>query len=143
MTGDELAPGIQRGLEEGIDEVIEQAYRALAFEPGSEPDWALFAEAFAPSAILALRVFPEDPEVLVLSLADYVREQMRNDLKQHGYSETPGARTVEIFGDIALVRQEFTMNFADRTQQAIDLFCLARMGGRWLIASVASDTLAS
>lgn len=124
-----------------IEEVIEQAYQALAFEPGEEPDWDLFREVFEPTAVLALRVFPEDPQILVVDLEGYAREQMRNDLKHQGYSETPGERVVEIVGDIAIVRQEFTMNFATRSQQALDLFCLARTGGRWLIVSVVSDVL--
>lgn len=124
-----------------IEQVIEQAYRALAFEPGQEPDWVHFQQTFTPQAVLALRVFPEDPEVRIMDLVGYAQEQMRNDLSHQGYSETPGERKVEIIGDIAAVRQEFTMNFADRSQRAVDLFCLARTQGDWLIVSVVSDVL--
>jgi len=124
-----------------IEQVIEQAYRALAFEPGQEPDWVNFQQTFATRAVLALRVFPEDPEVRIMDLEGYAHEQMRNDLKHQGYSETPGERKVEIIGDVAAVRQEFTMNFADRSQRAVDLFCLARTQGDWLIVSVVSDVI--
>jgi hypothetical protein len=120
--------------------VLERAYEALDFEPGSEPDWTRFNSAFAPEAILALRVFPEDEEVSVLTLRDYAREQLRNHLGDHGYSETPGARQLEIVGDIAWVRQEFTMNFADREPvEAIDVFTLACRQGQWRVVAVGSD----
>jgi len=49
------------GDDEAIAAVVARAYAALEFEPGAEPDWDLFESAFAPEAILALRVFPEDP----------------------------------------------------------------------------------
>lgn len=128
--------------EEAIAAVVERAYDALGFEPGSEPDWELFDSAFAPEAILALRVFPEDPVISVMGLRAYAESQMRNDLGEQGYSETPGAGSSEIYGDVAVVRQPFTMNFADRSVPAIDVFSLARIDGAWKVVSVVSDTVA-
>jgi hypothetical protein len=127
--------------EEAIAAVVERAYDALEFVPGSEPDWALFDSAFAPEAILALRVFPEDPGVSVLSLRAYSESQMRNDLGEQGYSETPGVGYTEVYGDVAVVRQPFTMNFADRCVQAIDVFSLVRVDGAWKVIAVVSDTV--
>ena len=121
--------------------MIECAYDALEFEPGAEPDWALFDSAFAAQAILALRVFPEDPEISVMGLREYAESQMRNDLGAQGYSETPGAPYTQVNGDVAVVRQPFTMNFADRTVRAIDVFSLARIDGAWKVISVVSDTM--
>ena len=129
--------------EEAIAAVVERAYGALEFEPGSEPEWALFDSAFAPEAILALRVFPEDPVISVMGLRAYAESQMRNDLGEQGYSETPGAGSTEIYGDVAVVRQPFTMNFADRAVAAIDVFSLVRVDRGWKVIAVVSDTVAS
>ena len=126
--------------DEEIAAVVERAYAALEFEPGAEPDWDLFDSAFAPEAILALRVFPEDPEISVMGLRAYAESQMRNDLGEQGYSETPGAGSIEVIGDIAVVRQPFTMNFADRSVDAVDVFSLVRISGVWKVVAVVSDT---
>ena len=129
--------------DEAIAVVVARAYDALEFEPGSEPDWALFDSAFAPEAVLALRVFPEDPGVSVMGLRAYAESQMRNDLGEQGYSETPGVGSTEVIGDVAVVRQPFTMNFADRAVAAIDVFSLVRNAGAWKVVAVVSDTVAS
>lgn len=126
--------------EELLSQVVERAYEALAFEPGSGPDWARFNEVFHPDAVLALRVFPQDPGVSVLGLREYAEAQMQHGLGEEGYSETPGERTTDIVGDVAVVRQRFTMNFAGRPPvQAVDVFSLARVGRDWLIVAVVSD----
>ncbi len=129
--------------EEAIAAVVERAYDALEFEPGCEPDWALFDSAFAPEAILALRVFPEDPQVSVMGLRAYAESQMRNELGEQGYSETPGGGSTEIYGDVAVVRQPFTMNFVDRAVAAIDVFSVVRVDGAWKVVAVVSDTVDS
>jgi len=128
------------GDDEAIAAVVARAYAALEFEPGAEPDWNLFESAFAPEAILALRVFPEDPEISVMGLRAYAESQMRNDLGEQGYSETPEAGSIEVIGDIAVVRQPFTMNFADRSVDAVDVFSLVRILGVWKVVAVVSDT---
>lgn len=130
MTDSELA---------AIGSVVDQAYEALTFAPGEQPEWGRFSQAFIDGAILALRVFPDDLEVSVVGLQEYAVAQMRNDLGSQGYSETPGPRTSEIFGDVAVVRQSFTMNFIDREVPAVDFFSLARTGENWKIVSVVSD----
>jgi hypothetical protein len=90
--------------------------------------------------VLALRVFPDDSSVSVLSWTEYKRAQMADNLGSHGYSETPGERIVTIVGDIAVVQQYFTMNFRHRTPAAaVDVFGLVRQIGVWQIVSVLSD----
>ena len=55
-------------------------------------------------------------------------------------SETPGSRSIEITGDVALVRQEFTVNFTNSSAtEAIDVFSCARVGSAWSIISVLGD----
>ena len=75
-----------------------------------------------------------------MGLRAYAESQMRNDLGEQGYSETPGAGSIEVIGDIAVVRQPFTMNFADRSVDAVDVFSLVRIGGVWKVVAVVSDT---
>jgi len=120
--------------------VVDALYRLLSFEPGDEPDWEGFRSYFEPSALLAMRVFPSDEKVSVMSLEEYMRHQMREGLKGEGYTETTGERDVVVVGDVACVRQEFSMNFATgEPVPAIDLFLLVKRGGQWRIVSVVSD----
>lgn len=133
MPEDELA----------ISTIVSQAYDALAFEPGSEPDWARFDACFHARAVLALRVFPTDPAVSVLDLQEYSHSQMRHDLSEGGYSETPGVQDVRVIGDIAVVHQHFTMNFPAGDVPAVDIFSLVRTTAGWRIVSVISDIDAS
>ena len=75
-----------------------------------------------------------------MSWAEYKRAQMKDDLSDHGYSETPGERTIFIMGDVANVQQRFTMNFRHRSPaEAVDIFGLVRHRGSWRIVSVLSD----
>jgi hypothetical protein len=125
---------------EAVAEVVDRAYELLAFEPGAAPDWDRFDGLFVSGALLALRVFPDDDDISVLALRDYHAAQMQHGLGEEGYSETPNERRLDVVGDIATVRQAFTMNFANRPAvEAIDVFSLARIAGRWRIVSVVSD----
>jgi len=121
-------------------EVVEASYEHISFPPGSTPDWNLFGELFVESAVLGLRVFPEDPQVRVMSLREYADYQMREGLEKEGYSETPGKRTTDTVGDVSVVRQEFTMQFTGRAAVlAVDIFSLVRTAEGWRIVSVVSD----
>lgn len=125
--------------QEVIQGVIERAYQALAFEPGDLPDWERFDSEFVPQALLGLRVFPEDPAISLLDLREYAEAQVANGVKEQGYSETPGECAIEILGDVAVVRQVFTMNFAQGPVQAVDFFSLVRQDSQWRIVAVVSD----
>jgi hypothetical protein len=125
--------------EQAILRTIASAYEALAFDPGEEPDWSLFTSAFDTRAVLGLRVFPHDRDIRVLDLADYAQAQLSNGLKEQGYSEEQGQGTIEVFGDVAVVRQQFTMVFMEGRVPAIDVFSLVRIDGIWRIISVISD----
>lgn len=125
-------------------ETVDAAYELLSFDPGQEPDWAGFGSCFHPRALLALRVFPEDAAISVMDLHEYSRAQMREGLREEGYTEVPGDRDVDIIGSVATVRQHFTMNFAGREPApAIDVFSLVNVDGRWQIVSVVSDMTAA
>ena len=124
-------------------DVVDAAYSLLSFTPGSTPCWPEFQALFVDTAVLGLRVFPSDAQVSVLSLQQYGAAQMQHGLKEQGYSEIPGERTIKVVGDVATVEQAFTMNFADGVPvSAVDFFSLVRTQDRWRIVSVISDTLA-
>ncbi|MGY4711906.1 hypothetical protein ACXDF8_20470 [Mycolicibacterium sp. CBM1] len=121
-------------------EVVEKAYAILEFDPGGQPDWLAADKLYAPLAVFALRVFPDDPAVSVMTWPDYKRAQMAHQLTDHGYSETPGESVVHFFGDVAVVYQYFTMNFRHRpAAAAVDVFGMVRSNGTWQIVSVLSD----
>ncbi len=133
--------GTEPDAEGEIGAVLDQAYIALDFDPGAEPDWSAFDECFVENAVLALRVFPDDPSVSILGLEDYARSQMRHGLSDEGYSETPVDRTIQIVGAVAVAHQHFVMNFRSGPVPAIDIFSLASTEGGWRIVSVVSDLL--
>ncbi len=126
---------------EQIAAVLEQAYATLEFAPGDQPNWERFMAVFDPRAVLALRVFPGDPAISVMGLADYAREQMREGLSDEGYSETPGELVLEVIGDVAVAKQEFSMNFANGSVEAVDVFSLVRSSGDWRVVAVVSDVV--
>lgn len=121
--------------------VVDRAYELIGFAAGGEPDWQRFRELFTEPCVLALRVFPDDAAVTVMDMSSYIHHQMQHGLGEEGYSETPGARTIDVIGDIAIVRQHFTMNFADAVSvRALDIFGLCRRQNEWRIVSILSET---
>ncbi len=75
-----------------------------------------------------------------MDMSDYIHHQMQHGLGADGYSETPGTRTVDVVGGIALVRQHFTMNFAAAPPvPALDIFGLCRRQDEWRIVSILSE----
>lgn len=131
-----------RSVEAEIGSTIDDSYDALSFEEGGAPDWERFASGYVPGALLALRLFPGDDSIQVFDNEGYARAQLRDDLAEHGYLETPGERSLTVVGDVASVVQRFSMDFPDGTSTpAVDIFSLVRIDGRWKIVSVVSDTL--
>ena len=93
--------------------VVDEAYRLISFEPGSEPRWDRFKALFSPRAVLAFRIFPEDDAVTIMDLDDYIVRQMREGMKEDGYSETILRRDWLVFGDVAEARVVFEMKFGE------------------------------
>ena len=122
--------------------IVDACYDLISFEAGSGPQWERFRSLFLPEAVLTLRVFPGDAEVTVMDLDAYMEKQMREGMKEEGYSETVLQRTEMIYRDIAESRVLFHMQFGDAAPfTAIDVFQLVRRGGRWWVASIISDIL--
>ena len=120
--------------------MVEECYRLISFPPGAAPQWDRFRQLFSPKAVLALRVFPEDGAVTVMTLEEYMVHQMRAGMTEHGYTETIINHSTSVFGDIAEARVDFTMTFGGASPvPALDVFQLARREGRWWIVCIISD----
>lgn len=122
------------------ESLVDAAYRLISFGPGGEPGWSSFRRLFATPCVLALRVFPDDPAVSVMTLDEYVARQVRDEMHDTGYEERPLARTLVVTGDIAEARVRFQMVFGpQRIHDAFDVFQMVRRDGRWWIVSIISE----
>lgn len=130
----------QREALRGPSDVVDRCYELISFAAQSEPRWAEFRTLFAEKAVLALRVFPEDPAVSVMTLDEYCARQVREGMKDSGYSETVLDRDVKTIGDVAAATVRFEMRFGGAAPvKAIDVFQLARLDGSWRIVCIVSD----
>jgi hypothetical protein len=124
----------------GPSEVVERCYELISFAARSEPRFEEFRALFADKAVLALRVFPEDAAISLMTLDEYCVRQMREGMKESGYSETVLDRDVKTIGDVAAATVRFEMRFGGAAPvPAIDIFQLARLDGAWRIVSIVSD----
>jgi hypothetical protein len=124
--------------------LVEECYRLISFEPGSEPHWPCFRRLFSDKAVLALRVFPEDAAITVMTMDEYMVHQMREGMKERGYSETVLEKRVTRFGDTAEARVDFEMHFGEAPPvPALDVFQLVHLEERWWIVSIVSDMVVS
>ena len=122
--------------------LVDACYDLISFEPGSEPAWDDFRALFLPQAILTLRVFPDDEAITVMDLDAYMEKQIREGMKEEGYTETLLHRSELVFRDTAEVRVLFAMQYGDtEPYNAVDFFQLVRLKGRWFVASISSDVL--
>jgi hypothetical protein len=122
--------------------VVEDAYRYISFAPGEEPRWGDFKRLFDTRSVLALRLFPKDKQVTVMSLDEYVQMQVTEGMKAEGYEEKILSTNYKMTGDIAEAHVHFQMVFAgDRIHDAIDIFQLVRREGRWWIVSIISEII--
>src|SRR5882672_1202012 len=89
--------------------LVESAYRLISFGPGDDPAWTAFRTLFAERCVFALRLFPKDLSVSVMTLDEYVSRQIREGMKEDGYQERPIDRLFSVTGDIAEARVRFEM----------------------------------
>ncbi len=138
MPGEEVQ--LERELVETPEAVVAECYRLIGFEPGSEPQWDRYRALFAPQAVMALRVFPDDEAVSIMNLDQYMVQQMREGMKEAGYEETTLREDWTKFGDVAQARVVFQMHFGKSEPiPALDILQLARRDGRWWIVSMISE----
>jgi hypothetical protein len=127
---------------ENPEALVDAAYELISFGPGSDPSWKAFRRLFADPCVLALRLFPDDPSVSVLSLDDYMRKQVREGMRDEGYVERPLERDFSRTGDIAAATVRFEMVFGtDQKYLGIDQFQMIKREGRWWIVSISGEIL--
>jgi hypothetical protein len=125
-----------------LTDIVDACYNLISFEPGSEPRWEEFRSLFLPEALLTLRLFPGDAEITVMDLDTYMIRQMREGMKEAGYTESIVHRRDLVYRNIAECRVIFHMKFGDSAPYtALNIFQLIHKGGRWWIVSVTSDIL--
>jgi hypothetical protein len=121
-------------------DLVAMTYRLISFSACGEPAWAAFRELFSDRAVLALRILPEDSSITVMNLDEYVQWQIRDGMKEAGYEERPLDRSFNVIGDLAEAHVRFQMYVGARhIGDAIDIFQIVRVNGRWLIVSIVSE----
>ena len=119
---------------------MKECYRLISFPAGSLPGWGRFKSLFVAKAVLTLRVFPGDETMSVMDLDEYATRQIRDGMKEEGYSETVIKQEWFGFGDVRETRVIFHMQFGDRQPTtAFDIFQLVKLEGRWWITSIMGE----
>ena len=122
--------------------MVEAAYNLISFGPGADPAWLSFRRLFAERPVLALRLFPNDESLSIMDLDQYVRCQIREDMKQLGYVERPLESTFVVVGQVAQARVRFEMIYGpDERYEGVDYFQLVQQIGEWKIVSIAGEIL--
>lgn len=120
--------------------LVEECYRLISFPSGSQPDWSRFQSLFVQSAVLTLRVFPEDASMTVMNLEEYTVHQIREGMKESGYAERILKQEWFGFGDVSETRVIFELQFgSEKPITAFDIFQLVKLEGRWWITSITGE----
>jgi len=126
--------------------VVDALYRAVSFEPGSEPDWKLLRSLMLPGAVLAQPVRGgEEVELLTVDgfISRFEEELDGSTLRETGFHETITRIETVSFGRIAHSQVVFEPRTDPAAEQplgrGVDSIQLVRTGGRWWIASIATE----
>lgn len=125
-------------------DVVAGLYELVTFGPGETPDWEKVKASFIEEAVIVLRTSREASTVFSVDgfIADFVKFNEREDVRQSGFSERVVRTKSMIFGDIAhvLVLYEASIPGSARPpQQGVDSFQLMRKSGRWRIVSIVNE----
>jgi hypothetical protein len=129
-----------------VDAVVEALYRAVSFSPGGEPDWQLLRDLMLPGAVMAQPVQGSD-EVALLTVDEFIdrfaRELEGSPLRESGFRETVVRVETIRFGRTAhshVVYEPRTGgSSAAPLGRGVDSIQLVLTGGRWWIASIATE----
>jgi len=120
--------------------VVEELYRLISFNAGSQPEWERFISLFTESAVMSLRLFPEDPVMWTGSPADYAQVQVDKEMEETGYSEVPVKEEWMVFGDVAEARVIFDMQRgAQPAVRCFDGYHLIFKDKRWWVTSILGE----
>lgn len=126
--------------------VVEALYRAVSFEPGGGPDWQRLRSLMLPGAVLAQPVRGGD-EVELLTVDEFIerfqKELGGSPLREAGFRETIARTETTRFGRIAHCHVVFEPrtggDSATPLGRGVDSIELVMTGGRWWIASIATE----
>ena len=129
-----------------VEGVVEALYRAVSFEPGSEPDWKLLRFLMLPEAVLAQPMRGTD-EIELLTVDRFIgrfeEELDSSTLQKTGFRETIARIETTSFGRIAHSHVVFEPRTDPAAEQplgrGVDSIQLVLTGGRWWIASIATE----
>jgi glyoxylase I family protein len=121
-----------------IKELVNTQFRSLAWTPGADADWRLFADGFLPGAMLFPAARPVKPQS-VEQFIDRMR-RLRAEGKLASFEETPLGCAVRVFGNVAVVFAgcEMLENGSTVTRD-VSAMVLVRDNGAWRIVAQAWD----
>ena len=130
--------------EPSAEQVIDELYDHVTFDPGTTPDWDAVKELFLDEAVIVLRTSRTDNTIFSLDdwVNDFVQFIERANVEKTGFVEKIVKKKVMVFGDIAhiLVLYEASIPGSERPpQQGVDSCQLIRKNDRWLIASIVNE----
>ena len=129
-----------------IEGVIAALYRSVSFEAGGEPDWQLLRSLMLPGAVLAQPMRGSD-QVELLTVEEYISRFRKalgqSTLRTTGFHETVARVSTTRFGRTAHCHVVFEPRTdpasAEPLGRGVDSIELVRTGGRWWIASIATE----
>ena len=128
------------------ENVINQLYDLVTFEPGTSPDWDKVRELFHPDAIIVLRTSREANTVFDLEgfIHDFDEFAKTERIVESGFKEQIIRKNKMVFGDIAhfLVLYEASIPGTEfPPQQGVDSFQLIKQEEGWKIVSIINEVL--
>ncbi len=129
-----------------VEGVVEALYRGASFEPGGEPNWALLRSLMLPEAVVAHPVRGGE-EVELLTVHEYIdrfqHELEGSPLRATGLHETIARTEITRFGRIAHCHVVYEPRTGGSSAaplgRGVDSITLVLTGGRWWIASIATE----
>jgi len=124
--------------------VVRDLYDLVTFPADTTPDWNRARDLFLPAGVVILRTGGNESTVFSVEgwIQDFVTFIEEADVMATGFVERIVRTHAVEFGDIAHVWVLFEAEIPGGgrpPQQGVDSFQLAKMDGRWLIASILNE----
>ena len=139
----EALPPAELATVEGVAEAL---YRSVSFEAGGEPDWQRLRSLMLPGAVVAQPVRGGD-EVELLTVDEFIDRFQKgfegSPLQSSGFNENIVRTETTRFGRIAHCHVVFEPRTGGSSAaplgRGVDSIQLVLTGGRWWIASIATE----
>jgi hypothetical protein len=143
MSATEAPPPADLSTVQGV---VEALYRGASFEPGGEPNWALLRSLMLPGAVVAQPVRGSDevePLTVDQLIGRFEHALDGSTLRETGFHEAIVRLETAVFGRIAHCHVVYEPRTGDSSAaplgRGVDSITLVRTGGRWWIASIATE----